>query len=78
MKHNNVSSIINIFPLLGLFLSITLQAQPRKRPDNPPMPPDSSQIVKMVDHLAKSLSLTEEQIAEVVELHFTHFNKIRR
>ena len=73
MKHNNVSSIIKYSLLLGLFLSITLQAQPRNRRENPPMPPDSSQIVKMVDHLTKSLSLTEEQSAEVARITLCAF-----
>ena len=77
MKQNKVSTLTIYFLLIGLFLSITLQAQQRQRPDNPPMQPDSSQIVKMVDHLSKSLSLTEEQSTEVARLHFAHFNEMK-
>lgn len=49
------------------------QAQPGQ-PQQPPMLPDSSQIVQMVDELAKAVSLSEQQKEKVLKLHLEHFN----
>lgn len=42
-------------------------------PHQPPALPDSTQIVKIVDEMAASLALTDQQKSQVSELHFTHF-----
>jgi len=59
--------------MLGLLIS-TNQAGAQNRPhQHPPMLPDSTKIVKMVEELSKELSLSESQKAEITELHFAHF-----
>ena len=59
--------------VLFVFLaSNRLQAQPRGQ-HGPETPPDSAQIFKMVDELAKAVSLSEHQKANVLKLHFEHF-----
>ncbi len=50
-----------------------LIAQPQQREKRPPMLPDSTRIVQMVDELTTTLSLSEQQKTKVSELHFTHF-----
>ncbi|MBC8186494.1 hypothetical protein H8E88_35890 [candidate division KSB1 bacterium] len=70
------SKIITTAVTLVLFAFLTsnlLQAQPRQERRGP-MPPDSTQIVKMVDELAKAVSLSEKQKEEVLKLHFEHFS----
>ena len=76
---NKLSKIITIAVSLVLFAFLTsnlLQAQPRQERRGP-MPPDSTQIVKMVDELAKAVSLSEQQKEKVLKLHFEHFNQAK-
>ncbi len=70
-QHNKKQWILTL--LLGCFiLSGSLFAQPQHRQGPPPLP-DSTKIVKMVDELAKKLSLKEEQKTEIEKLHHEHF-----
>ena len=46
--------------------------------DQPPTPPDSTQIVQIVEELAKALSLTDEQKDKISGLHFAHFAEVQR
>ncbi len=41
--------------------------------DQPPALPDSTQIVQIVEEMAKTLSLTAEQKDQISDLHFAHF-----
>lgn len=43
----------------------------------PPMIPDSTQIVKMVDELTAELQLTGEQKVKISNLYFSHFKEIK-
>jgi len=64
------------FMITGLYA----QQDRQSRPQGPPPPhklPDSDQVLKMVDHLAKILSLTAEQKEQVSKLHVSHFKEAR-
>ena len=54
-----------------------LFSQPPQRGgmQGPPPLPDSTQIVKMIDELAKEISLTDKQKTKVSELYFAHFEE---
>jgi len=52
------------------------QAQPGQQ-HHPPMLPDSSRIVQIVDELAKAVSLSEQQKEKIMKLHFEHFNQAK-
>ena len=56
-----------------IFFSPNLFAQQDQKPQGPPPFPDSARIVKMVDELAATLSLSKTQKGKVAELHFDHF-----
>lgn len=43
----------------------------------PPALPDSTQIVQIVDQLAKELSLSADQKKQISELHFAHFREVQ-
>ena len=60
------------FTAVALF-SINLFAQHNQKPQGPPSPPDSAQIVKMVEELTVELNLNETQKTKISELHFDHF-----
>jgi hypothetical protein len=57
-------------------ISSTLFGQPNQRRQGPPMLPDSTQIVHMVDELSTTLSLTDDQETQVSDLYFNHFAQI--
>jgi len=69
------SSLLSILVCVFLISNLS-QAQPGRQ-HRPPMLPDSSQIVKMVDELAKAISLSEQQKEQVLKLHFEHFNQAK-
>ena len=57
----------------SLLIAGSLFAQPAQNRNHPPMLPDSSGIVQMVDELATNLSLTDEQKVDVSKIYFAHF-----
>ncbi|HAB51623.1 MAG: hypothetical protein A2315_06855 [Ignavibacteria bacterium RIFOXYB2_FULL_35_12] len=60
----------------GIFLlSANILAQPDQRPHQPPTPPDSTRIVKMVNELSTALSLSKDQKEKITRLHFAHFQE---
>lgn len=59
-----------------VFFTQLAQAQPR-RDQRPPMLPDSTRIVQMVDELSENLSLSEEQKETITALHFAHFQEVK-
>lgn len=75
----NFSNKLNngiITTLLGILIfSVSLFAQPDQRQHRPPMLPDSTQIVKMVDNLSSALSLSKDQKEKITNLHFSHFKE---
>lgn len=73
---NRIPSLILGF----LIIAGNLNAQQRQRSEqqHPPMLPDSSRIVQMVDEMATSLALTQEQKTKVSELHMVHFAEAKK
>jgi hypothetical protein len=73
--------------MVGGTLALADDGQPRAgnggRPDNrvqrelgrgqPPALPDSTQIVRIVEDMAKALKLTDAQKSHISDLHFAHF-----
>ena len=53
-----------------------LYSQPRDH--KPPMLPDSTHIVHRVDEMAKALSLSDQQKAGILKLHFEHFKMMKQ
>lgn len=72
INHRFLSFIIGL-----LLISGNLSAQPQRQSGPPPLP-DSEQIVEMVDELAETLSLSEEQKSDVSDLYFVHFEEARK
>jgi len=76
---NKLTKIITTAVSLVFFFFLTsslLQAQPRQERRGQLLP-DSTQIVKMVDEMTKTLSLTEKQKIKISELHFAHFQEVK-
>ncbi len=71
LKQKKKTYGIHTIFLLCLLIGSNLLAQPQRH--QPPMLPDSTRIVKMIDMLTETLSLSEKQIIEISHLHFTHF-----
>ncbi len=75
-RHTQFKSIIIALTIIfcAFFATSSLYSQPPQQP-RPPMPPDSSRIVQMVDELANTLSLSGEQKGQVAKMHFAHFKE---
>jgi Spy/CpxP family protein refolding chaperone len=73
----NISSKSSILIIGIVLICGNLFAQRPQHPQGPPPLPDSTKIEQMVDKMATDLSLTSEQKAQIRELHFSHFNKVR-
>ena len=66
-----------IILIISFSTGTIVNAQGHGRHQAPPPLPDSTQIVKMMDELAKELSLSASQKAKVTELHFAHFQEAK-
>lgn len=63
--------------LSAMVISIgEIYGQEPERP-RPPMIPDSTQIVKMVDELTVELQLSSEQKVKISKLYFAHFKEMK-
>jgi len=61
--------------LFGMFLGAgSLLAQPGRGP----MLPDSTEIIKITEDLAKAINLTPEQKQKVTAIHFSHFEELKK
>ena len=60
-----------------ILLYTTSWAQPGQGQHRPPMLPDSSRIVEMVDELAAEISMTKEQKEKVSTLYLAHFEEAK-
>jgi hypothetical protein len=60
-----------------LFFSINLSAQQRQERNQPPKPPSTEAVNKMVDELSAKLSLNKTQKQKVSDLYTAHFNEVR-
>ena len=74
---NRISMRLLLVALISLFVAGNLSAQPGRDGRRPPRLPDAERIEAMVEDLAKTLSLTEEQETAVLELHVAHFDAAR-
>lgn len=71
---------IILIQVLFAFTCITLAQPPKNQKEplqGPPPIPSSEQITKMVDHLAKEISLSKEQKETILDLHLQHFKEIK-
>lgn len=73
-----MKKVFKISVAVMLFVQVlTLPALAQERPPHPPMLPDSVRIEKMVDELARELSLSAAQKQKIRDLHFAHFAKVK-
>lgn len=77
MKNTHILPVMtSLFLMIGLLLSLNSHAQQKRQHDAPPIPKDK-QIEKMVDDLAKTLSLNPEQKEQVSVKYFNHFKEVK-
>ena len=62
--------------LMFVFMVSMSNAQDRP-PRRPPMLPDSTQVVQMVDQMSEELSLTEAQKTQIINLQLEHFKQMK-
>ncbi|QKG79874.1 Spy/CpxP family protein refolding chaperone [Tenuifilum thalassicum] len=60
-----------------MLLGNAVKAQDHQRPMPQQRIPDSTQVVKMVNRMAKKLNLTDEQKQKFVEFHLEHFKQVK-
>lgn len=65
-----------ILAIVSTILMGSLLAQPRQRPQQPPIP-DSGQIAQMVDELTTTLALSDKQTTKILSLYTDHFAELR-
>ena len=58
------------------FVVTHLSAREHQRPQGPPRIPDSAQILKMVNELTLTLSLTDDQKTRITDLFVAHFEEV--
>lgn len=75
-RKTRVLSLSSLLMIISLIISIPTQAQERKQQGPPPIPNDQ-QIEKMVNELAKTLSLSTEQKEQVSEKYYKHFKEVK-
>lgn len=63
--------------ILMMLLSEKAPAQAPRGSHHPPMLPDSTHVVQMVDQMATELSLSNEQKGTLVKMNLEHFKKVR-
>ena len=71
-----LSKRMAIITIVSTMIMGSLIAQPGQRPQQPPIP-DSTQIAQMVDELTTTLSLTNEQTAQILGLYAGHFAELK-
>lgn len=72
-RQQKIKSRILSLVMGSVLIAGSLFAQPAQNRNHPPMLPDSSRIVQMVDELATNLSLTDKQKGDVSKICFAHF-----
>jgi Spy/CpxP family protein refolding chaperone len=60
-----------------MLLGNAVKAQDHQRPMPQQRIPDSTQVVKMVNRMAKKLNLTDEQKQKFVDFHLEHFKQVK-
>lgn len=72
-----IKKITALIGITILMISVTNVSAQNRRPQERRMAPDSTQIIKMVDNLAKELSLTDTQKAKIKELHLAQMEEMK-
>ena len=68
----------NLINLALVVVIITgLSAQDMRHPTQPPMAPDSTQIIQMVNEMASALYLSATQKIQISDLYFAHFEEVK-
>jgi hypothetical protein len=75
-KQKRFNSGIFLIITAMLFLSANILAQQQER-NQPPKPPSTEEVNKMIDELSTTLSLNESQKKEVSDLFTAHFNNMK-
>jgi hypothetical protein len=76
-KQNRFNTGILLIIGAILFNSGSILAQQQQDRNQPPKPPSTTEVNKMVDDLSVKLSLDKTQKQKVSELFSAHFNKLR-
>ncbi|MGQ1889101.1 Spy/CpxP family protein refolding chaperone [Thermophagus sp. OGC60D27] len=71
-----ISKLTTIIVVALLMISIN-ETSAQNRRQGPPAAPDSTQIIEMVDNLAKELSLTDVQKEKIKELHLSQLEEMK-
>ena len=75
------SNLILSFLLISSMIFAQTGGQRGERQDGhqgPPPVPNEKQIKEMVSNLAKEISLSDEQEAEILKLHTAHFETVKK
>lgn len=77
--HKQNRFITGVLLIIGtiLFISGSLLAQQQQDRNQPPKPPSTTEVNKMVNDLSVKLSLDKPQKQKVSEFFSAHFNKLR-
>ncbi len=83
MKNPSKSTALLLLCLLWAGAALSAPAGSRgQRPGGgemqPPAPPDSVQIERMMTEMAAAVSLSEEQRVRITALHFAHFAEVEQ
>ena len=71
-----IGSTLVFFLIVTGFTNVT--AQTKQQDQRKPRPlPDANQIVQMVEDLSAAISLTEEQKKQVLEMHQSHYERVK-
>jgi Spy/CpxP family protein refolding chaperone len=81
IKIGIMKETVKFFGLMLIALMIMpvsrVSAQRHQHPGPPRGVPDSAQVVRMVDHLAQDLSLSNDQKEKITKLQLAHFAKMK-
>ena len=75
-RRSNPGILLIIASMLFISGNLLAQQQPGQDKNQPPKPPSTTEVNKMVDELSTNLSLSESQKKEVSELFTAHFNNV--
>jgi len=70
-KNNLIGFALVVVTITGL------SAQDMRHPPQPPMAPDSTQIIQMINEISNSLSLSATQKVQISDLYFGHFEEVK-
>ena len=77
MKRRVKFTGITMSIILMLVFMVTIVNAKDRPPRRPPMLPDSTHVVQMVDQMSEELSLTEAQKTQIINLQLEHFKQMK-